>query len=94
MPEKQKCLFAKIFGRVQGVGFRFFVKENAQKLGLKGWVRNCADGSVELEAFGKRESLGALLKILQEDSGFARVERVESKFTEKSCESEGFSIRI
>ena len=90
----EECLHAKAFGRVQGVGFRFFVKENARKIGLKGWVKNCSDGSVELEAFGDRKSLELLLKILQEDSGFASVERIEQEFSSKKCGFEEFSIKF
>ena len=38
--------YVKVTGRVQGVGFRMFVQEEALRLGLSGWVRNCADESV------------------------------------------------
>lgn len=76
------------------MGFRFFARENARRLGLKGYVRNREDGSVELEAFGERKTLEAFLEILQQDKGFARVERVEKEFTGKSCESNEFSARF
>lgn len=42
----------RVTGRVQGVGFRWFVREEARRLGLAGWVRNAPDGSVELEVHG------------------------------------------
>ncbi len=53
-----------IEGRVQGVGFRFFVLENAQQFGLTGWVRNSWDGSVEVTAEGERPLLEKLLATL------------------------------
>ena len=53
-----------IEGRVQGVGFRYFVLENAQQLGLTGWVRNSWDGSVEVTAEGERTQLEKLLATL------------------------------
>jgi len=46
-----------IFGRVQGVGFRYFIKIKARKLGLKGWVQNQVDGSVKLKVKGDKEKL-------------------------------------
>ena len=44
--------FAKASGRVQGVGFRMYVRENASRLGLKGWVMNMSDGTVDMEVQG------------------------------------------
>jgi acylphosphatase len=58
-------LHARVEGRVQGVGFRYFTLENAIQLGLKGWVRNRWDGSVEVLAEGPQKDLEALLNILR-----------------------------
>ena len=55
-----------VFGRVQGVGFRFFVLQQAVALGLSGWVRNLADGMVEVLAEGDSVSLQELLAALHE----------------------------
>ncbi len=64
-------------GRVQGVGFRWFVEREAQTLGLSGWVRNNFDGSVEVLAMGSREQLASLRRRLQEGPRAARVDSVE-----------------
>ena len=50
-------------GLVQGVGFRYFTVTQARRLGVRGWVRNCRDGSVELEAQGSSEALVEQLAI-------------------------------
>ena len=56
-----EMLHSRIEGYVQGVGFRYFVLEKAQDLGLTGWVRNCTNGDVEVLAEGTREQLEKLL---------------------------------
>jgi acylphosphatase len=64
-------------GRVQGVGFRWFVEREAHTLGIAGWVRNNADGSVEVLAMGTREQLAGLRSRLQQGPRAARVDNVE-----------------
>ena len=77
MSERQAdALHAVVRGRVQGVGFRFFVVECAQALGLSGWVRNRADGAVEVTAEGERADLDALLVDLQQGPAGSQVEAV------------------
>lgn len=63
-------------GLVQGVGFRWFVRERARRLGLAGWVRNAPDGSVEVAAAGTPESLAALRRALLDGPPGARVEQL------------------
>jgi acylphosphatase len=65
-----------ISGRVQGVGFRWFVEREAATLGLTGWVRNRPNGSVEVMATGTREQLAALHGRLREGPRAARVDEV------------------
>lgn len=64
-------------GRVQGVGFRWFVEREAHTLGISGWVRNNADGSVEVLAMGSRDQLSGLRSRLREGPRAARVDDVE-----------------
>jgi acylphosphatase len=64
-------------GRVQGVGFRWFVEREAHTLGIAGWVRNNHDGSVEVLAQGTRDQLSGLHSRLREGPRAARVDAVD-----------------
>lgn len=64
-------------GRVQGVGFRWFVEHEAKTLGIAGWVRNNSDGSVEVLASGTAEQLSGLRSRLQQGPRASRVDNVE-----------------
>jgi acylphosphatase len=64
-------------GRVQGVGFRWFVEREAHLLGIAGWVRNRADGTVEVLAMGTGEQLAHLHSRLRQGPRAARVDDVE-----------------
>ncbi|HEV2275670.1 MAG TPA: acylphosphatase [Acidobacteriaceae bacterium] len=81
-------------GRVQGVGFRWFVHREAAALGLKGWVRNTDDGKVELVAAGDSEKLAELRTALRRGSRGSRVDAVEEvEIEEKTAEGlESFQI--
>ena len=59
-------IHATVRGRVQGVSFRFFVQQNASKIGVNGWVRNRLEGSVELEAEGEKNKLEQLLAVIKQ----------------------------
>ena len=80
MSSAEKIAKARRFvvrGRVQGVGFRWFVEREAHILGLAGWVRNNPDGSVEVLAIGSRDQLIGLRSRLREGPRAARVDEVE-----------------
>jgi acylphosphatase len=66
----------EVRGKVQGVGFRWFVAERARRLGLAGWVKNRSDGNVEVAAAGDRESIEILVAAVREGPSGARVEEV------------------
>ncbi len=69
-------LEARVRGRVQGVGFRWFVLREARRLELDGWVANEADGSVRFVADGPRDDLEALLEVVREGPPASLVETV------------------
>jgi acylphosphatase len=79
-----------IRGRVQGVGFRWFVHREAAELGLRGWVRNTDAGEVEIVAAGDAETIAELRVELHKGSRGSRVDTViEHELTEAEGESLG-----
>jgi acylphosphatase len=87
-------LSATVYGRVQGVYFRYFVQNVAGRLGLKGYVRNLASGdAVEVQAEGEKQQLNKLLEQLKLGPPRARVERVEVKWADYSGQFDDFSVR-
>jgi acylphosphatase len=79
-----------IRGRVQGVGFRWFVHREAAELGLRGWVRNTDAGEVEVVAAGDTETIAELRAELRKGSRGSRVDAViEHELTEAEGESLG-----
>ncbi len=89
-----KRLIARVLGRVQGVGFRYFVARRARQLGLTGWVRNEPDGSVLVVAEGPEDKLQELLDSLYGGPPAARVEHVAYEFELPTGEFRDFSIRF
>jgi acylphosphatase len=77
-------------GRVQGVGFRWFVHREAAELGLRGWVRNTQDGHVEVLAAGEPDQLKDLIKALGQGSRGSRVDEVIEHALD---ESEGATLK-
>jgi acylphosphatase len=81
-----------VSGMVQGVGFRYFVRQHATQLGLTGWVRNLPNGDVELEAEGVRESIERLLIYLRRGPGSATVSNLAVSWREPRGGFERFEI--
>jgi acylphosphatase len=86
-------LFVKVHGRVQGVLFRDFTRRNATALGIRGYVRNLPDGSVEVVAEGETPVLEDLLRRLKAGPRGARVDRIETSWSDHSVGYAGFEIR-
>ena len=87
------CRHYHVFGRVQGVYYRGTTRDQARQLGLCGWVRNCADGSVESVACGTPEALEAFKSWLHRGPPSARVERVEETDASQPPQADDFHIR-
>jgi len=71
-----RSVHLRITGRVQGVGYRAWAIETARRLGLRGWVRNRADGSVEALVIGADDPVAALIEACREGPFAARVTEV------------------
>ena len=82
-----------IAGRVQGVGFRWFTHDAAAREGVHGWVRNLADGSVEVIAEGDQASLDRLEVAVRRGPSSARVELFDVEELAPSGRTTGFEIR-
>lgn len=88
-----ECRRYRVFGLVQGVGFRYYTQRQAIRLDLTGWVRNCADGTVELVVAGGDAEHDELKRWLEEGPGMAQVSRVEVETVADPEIYSGFSIR-
>jgi acylphosphatase len=82
----------RVTGRVQGVGFRWWTRQTATGLGLRGTVRNARDGSVEVEAEGDPDALEAFESELGAGPGAARVDRLEREEPGEDPLPAGFDI--
>jgi acylphosphatase len=89
----QRRVHAIVSGRVQGVSYRASTADEAEGLGLTGWVRNLPDGSVELEAEGPADVISALLAWCAKGPPAARVTNVAVTELPPSGADAGFSIR-
>lgn len=91
-------LHFRVDGVVQGVGFRAFTQRHASELGITGWVRNLADGSVQGQAFGDEDDLRDLVSFLEIGPLSAKVDELsvmwdEADPLEETPESSNFQIR-
>lgn len=75
-------LFVNVVGRVQGVGFRMFVRQTALAMKVTGWVKNETDGSVSMEIQAEPQVLDALIERLKKGNGYSKIMQLESKSLE------------
>ena len=81
-----------IIGKVQGVGFRYFVFRQAQELGIKGWVSNKSNGNVEALAHGEKADLEQFIAKVKEGPSFSRVDDVNLNWVNEAEQYFGFEI--
>ena len=84
---------ATVRGAVQGVGFRWFVRREADRLGVVGWAANQEDGSVSVVAEGETEALNRLVEKLRRGPSGARVDSLDLQRTQATGEFASFEIR-
>lgn len=87
------CVRLTVMGTVQGVGFRAYVRNEARRLGVTGWVRNCANGSVEVLACGPEAALEALIERIAQGPVGAQVARMEREAADEGRAPESFLVR-
>ena len=80
-------------GRVQGVGYRWFALRQGNRHGIAGWVRNRADGSVELEAEGSEPALLAFVEDLRRGPSAAAVSGIDTEWNDRAHGHTEFVIR-
>lgn len=89
----KKRVTVMVSGRVQGVNFRHFTSQSARRLGVKGWVRNLADGSVEGCFEGEATAVDALVEWCRSGPDYARVDSLELRDEPYVGEFDEFQIR-
>ncbi|PIQ30201.1 MAG: acylphosphatase [Zetaproteobacteria bacterium CG_4_9_14_3_um_filter_49_83] len=82
-----------VSGRVQGVGFRYHTQQQAQKIGIRGWVRNLPDGRVEAMVGGNASAIARMKTWLESGPAFAHVDHMQAKPCSYEALAEGFFIR-
>lgn len=92
--EKQinKGLYARVYGRVQGVGFRYSTVIQARRIGVTGYTRNMPDGSVEVVAEGEEDKLKKLISWLKQGPPASRVDNVDFHYTSYNGYYKSFGV--
>lgn len=91
--ENYSSVHLLVSGRVQGVGFRFFTINHANRYGLTGWVKNLPNGSVEILAEGSPEALSLFVERVQEGPSSARISDVQADWQDiPAPRHRGFTI--
>jgi len=86
--------FIRIHGKVQGVGYRFFATRVARRLGLKGWIQNNRDGSVEAAVEGEKSSIDEWIEELKEGPRYAEVTKIDQETKDFSGKLPDFDVKF
>ena len=84
----------RIHGKVQGVGYRFFATRVARRLGLKGWIRNNRDSSVEAMVEGEKSTIDEWIEELREGPRYAEVVKVEQESKDYTGRLGDFDVKF
>lgn len=85
--------FIQVFGRVQGVGFRYTAQYLARTFCLTGWVKNCEDGSVHMEVQGNVQAIDNFILKIKDGNGFIRVDDIDIKKIMIVDDEKGFNVK-
>ena len=94
MKSQHRCITFRVMGKVQGVWFRAYARDNALSLNIEGWVKNDSDGSVFGEALGSKTNIEQFTHVLREGSPSSRVEDVIIKESTEKGQLPNFEIRF
>ena len=84
----------KIHGKVQGVGYRFYATRVARRLGLKGWIQNLRDGSVEAMVEGEPEKIDEWVDEIREGPRYAEVTKIDQEKREVAAQFGEFDVKF
>ena len=87
-----RVLKAKVYGKVQGVWFRKYTLDSARDIGVVGMVKNLVDGTVLVNASGKKENLREFKELLENGSTNSRVDKIDYSWEDLSIEYSTFEI--
>lgn len=93
MSSLKLCMHCFVSGRVQGVSFRHYTRQEALRLGVEGWIRNLADGRIEVMVYGEAKSVEKLCSWLHNGPILARVTEVKCNKIAPPEDLEGFTIQ-
>lgn len=84
----------RIHGKVQGVGYRFYATRVARRLGLKGWIQNLRDGSVEALVEGEPQAIDEWIDDVREGPRYAEVTKIDQEVREFSGKLGDFDVKF
>ena len=84
----------RIHGKVQGVGYRFFATRVARRLGLKGWIQNMRDGTVEALVEGEKKTIDEWIEELKEGPRYAEVTKIDQEPKDSSGKLGDFDVKF